>query len=356
VATRRYDHAIELRAPRGDPLRNSMLPPSLTPSAIVRELDRYVIGQDDAKKIVAVAVYAHFRKIDRASARDSAVAKSNVLLIGPSGTGKTLMCETLSRILGVPFVTAEATALAQTRFVNEEIEAVLQRLIERAGDDVDAARRGIVFIDEIDKLKSGGAREGGSSGESVQHALLKIMEGAQVKVGGGRYLDTTDILFICGGAFVALDDIIKSQTHGYGFIATSTGDNRKILDRLNSRVKPTDLFTYGLIPEFTGRLPIIARFDVLTRAMLVRIMTEPRNAIYPQFRDIFHAEGVDLVVEPKVFEQIAELAIEYKTGARSLRGLFEELVTPILYDVPDDKTIRKVVVESMFDDARYLRG
>ncbi|MEO6927930.1 MAG: AAA family ATPase [Casimicrobiaceae bacterium] len=333
-----------------------MLSTSLTPSAIVRELDQYVIGQADAKKIVAVAVYAHFRKIERASRGDAVVAKSNVLLIGPSGCGKTLLCETLSGILGVPFVTAEATALAQTRFVNEEIEAVLQRLIERAQGDGVAARRGIVFIDEIDKLKSGGNRDGGSSGESVQHALLKIMEGAQVKVGNGQYLDTTDILFICGGAFVALDEIIKSQTHGYGFIATSTGDNRSILDRLNSRVKPTDLFTYGLIPEFTGRLPIIARFDTLTRAMLVRIMTEPRNAIYPQFVDIFKSEGVELVVEPKVFEQISELAIEYKTGARSLRGLFEELVTPILYEVPDDKGIRKVVVSSMFSDPQYLRG
>ncbi len=332
-----------------------MLASTLTPSAIVRELDQYVIGQDAAKKIVAVAVYAHFRKIDRAGRGDAAVAKSNVLLIGPSGSGKTLMCETLSRILGVPFVTAEATALAQTRFVNEEIEAVLLRLIERAQGDVAAARRGIVFIDEIDKLKAGSNRDGGSSGESVQHALLKIMEGAQVKVGNGEYLDTTDILFICGGAFVALDEIIKSQTHGYGFIATSTGDNRSILERLNSRVKPTDLFTYGLIPEFTGRLPIIARFDVLTRAMLVRIMTEPRNAIYPQFRDIFAAEGVDLVVDTKVFEQISELAIEYKTGARSLRGLFEELITPILYDVPDDKRIRKVVVSSMFSEPQYLR-
>ncbi len=332
-----------------------MLSTTLTPSAIVRELDAYVIGQDDAKKVVAVAVYTHFRKVARAVARDAAVTKSNVLMIGPSGTGKTLMCETLSRILGVPFASAEATALAQTRFVNEEIEAVLQRLIERAGGDIDAASRGIVFIDEIDKLKAPAGREGGSSGESVQHALLKIMEGAQVRLADGRYLDTTSILFVCGGAFVGLDDIIHSQTHGYGFIATSTGDNRRILDRLNSRVKPTDLFTYGLIPEFTGRLPIIARFSPLSRALLVRIMTEPRNAIYPQFRDIFEAEGVELVVEPRVFEQIAELAIEYKTGARSLRGLFEELLTPVLFDVPDDKTIAKVVMSSMFSDAEYAR-
>jgi ATP-dependent Clp protease ATP-binding subunit ClpX len=332
-----------------------MLSTTLTPGAIVRELDAYVIGQDDAKKVVAVAVYTHFRKVARAAARDAAVTKSNVLMIGPSGTGKTLMCETLSRILGVPFASAEATALAQTRFVNEEIEAVLQRLIERAGGDIGAASRGIVFIDEIDKLKAPAGREGGSSGESVQHALLKIMEGAQVRLADGRYLDTTSILFVCGGAFVGLDDIIRSQTHGYGFIATSSGDNRRILDRLNSRVKPTDLFTYGLIPEFTGRLPIIARFSPLSRALLVRIMTEPRNAIYPQFRDIFAAEGVELAVEPRVFEQIAELAIEYKTGARSLRGLFEELLTPVLFDVPDDKTIAKVVMSSMFSDAEYVR-
>ncbi len=333
-----------------------MLQPTMTPSAIVRELDQYVIGQDDAKKIVAVAVYAHFRKIARARDADVAVAKSNVLMIGPSGTGKTLMCETLARILGVPFVTAEATALAQTRFANEEIEAVLTRLVERAQGDTDLARRGIVFIDEIDKLKARNSRDSGTSGESVQHALLKIMEGAEVKIGGGQYLDTTDILFICGGAFVGLEEIIKSQTHGYGFIATSTGDNRKILDQLNSRVKPTDLFTYGLIPEFTGRLPIIARFDALSRAMLVRIMTEPRNAIYPQFRDIFKGEGTELEVGARVFEQIAELAIEYKTGARSLRGLFEELIAPILYDVADDHAIRKVVVSSMFSEAQYVRA
>jgi ATP-dependent Clp protease ATP-binding subunit ClpX len=266
------------------------------------------------------------------------------------------MCETLSAILGVPFASAEATALAQTRFVNEEIEAVLQRLIERAGGDLAAAARGIVFIDEIDKLKSKGTAEGTTSGERVQHALLKIMEGAQVRLADGRYLDTTGILFVCGGAFVGLDEIIRSQTHGYGFIATSSGDNRRILDRLNSRVKPTDLFTYGLIPEFTGRLPIIARFGALSRELLVRIMTEPRHAIYPQFRDLFAAEGVDLVVEPRVFEQVAELAIEYKTGARSLRGIFEEILAPVLYVVPDDKSIRKVVVSSMFAEPAIERG
>jgi ATP-dependent Clp protease ATP-binding subunit ClpX len=314
-----------------------------------------VIGQDPAKRIVAVAVYTHYRKIARANQDQVPVAKSNVLLIGPSGTGKTLLCETLSHALSLPFVTAEATSLAQTRFVNEEIEAVLQRLLDKAGGDVERARRGIVFIDEIDKLKPMDGAPRGGSGESVQHALLKIMEGAQVKLGGGAYIDTTDILFVCGGAFVGLDEIVASQTHGYGFIATSNTENQRILDRLNTRVKPTDLFTYGLIPEFTGRLPIIARFSELTRDMLVRILTEPRNSIYRQFVEIFAAERVALEVAPRVFEQIAELAIEYKTGARSLRGIFEELLTPVLYVVPDDPTIRGVEIHSLFSEPVFVR-
>ncbi len=333
-----------------------MLDPSIKPSSIVEYLDGHVIGQDAAKRIVAVAVYTHFRKIAQSERDGIPIAKSNVLLIGSSGTGKTLLCETLSGFLDVPFVTAEATSLAQSRFVNEEIEAVMLRLVDRAGGDLWKARHGIVFIDEIDKLKAPEGRQGGSSGESVQHALLKIMEGSQVKLHSGKYVDTTNILFICGGAFVGLEEIIKSQTHGYGFIATSKGDDQKILDRLNTRVKPTDLFTYGLIPEFTGRLPIIARFQDLTRDMLVRIMTEPRDALYQQFHDIFRIEGVELDVKPRVFEQIAELALEYKTGARSLRGIFEELITPVLYTIPDQPDIRRVTITSLFNEPVYERA
>jgi ATP-dependent Clp protease ATP-binding subunit ClpX len=334
----------------------TMLDESATPSAIVRYLDQYVIGQDVAKRIVAVAVYTHYRKIARARHEGVPVAKSNLLLIGPSGTGKTLLCETLSHALTLPFVTAEATSLAQTRYVNEEIEAVLQRLVDKAGGDICRAQRGIVFIDEIDKLKAADGQPRAGSGESVQHALLKIMEGSQVKLAGGTYIDTTNILFVCGGAFVGLDEIIASQTHGYGFIATSSGDNQKILDRLNTRVKPTDLFTYGLIPEFTGRLPIMARFSELSRDMLVRILTEPKNSIHRQFLEIFGNEGVELKVAARVFEQIAELAIEYKTGARSLRGIFEELLTPIMYVVPDDPSIREVQIASLFTDPVFVRA
>jgi ATP-dependent Clp protease ATP-binding subunit ClpX len=330
-----------------------LLDTNAKPSQIVRALDEFVIGQDDAKKTVAVAVYAHFRKIAKSQQDGIPIVKSNVLLIGPSGTGKTLLCETLSRILGVPFVTAEATSLAQTRWVNEEIEAMLQRLIDKAGGDIGKARSGIVFIDEIDKLKATGKEPRSISGESVQHALLKIMEGSQVKLAGAQYVDTTHMLFICGGAFVGLDEIM-AQVHSFGFISTSENENLKILDRLNARVKPTDLFTYGLIPEFTGRLPIIARFHELTKDMLVRIMTEPRDSIYSQFRDIFRIEGVELTVERKVFEQISELAIEYKTGARSLRGLFEELIAPILFAVPDNPDIRRVVITSLFSEPTYV--
>ena len=325
----------------------------MTPSAIVKYLDQYVVGQDDAKKIVAVAVYSHYKKIEKSLQDTVELDKSNVLLVGSTGTGKTLLCETLARALQVPFVTADATSLAQTEYVNEEIDAILQRLLEKVDGDVARAQCGIVFIDEVDKLRALSGQARGASGEGVQHALLKIMEGAPVRLKDSRYIDTTNILFICGGAFVGLRSIL-AKTHTFGFISTSEGDNQNILDRLNTRIKPTDLFEYGLIPEFAGRLPIIASFQDLDREMLVRIMTEPRNAIYRQFREILNGEQVALTVAPLVFEQIAELAIEYKVGARSLRGIFEEMITPVLYAVPDDPRIRKVVIGSLFDEARLL--
>jgi ATP-dependent Clp protease ATP-binding subunit ClpX len=329
--------------------------PRATPSAIVGYLDQYVIGQDEAKKTLAVAVYAHYRKCGRAQGNASTMTKSNVLLIGPTGTGKTLMCETLSRAIDVPFVTADAPSLAQTEYVGDEIEAMLQRLVDKAGGDLDRARRGIVFIDEVDKLKAVSSQGRGTSGESVQNALLQIMEGAPVKLRDGRYVDTTDVLFICGGAFVGLDQIL-TRTHSFGFISTTEDDNQKILDRLNARVKPTDLFEFGLIPEFAGRLPVVTRLTELSKAMLVRIVTEPRDAIFRSFQEIFRAEGVELVVAPAVFEQMAELAIEYKIGARSLRGIFEEMITPALYLVPDRKDIRKVAFRSLFEDADFVCG
>ena len=321
----------------------------------MRHLDQYVIGQDEAKKVLAVAVYSHYKKISGSLKNDEGIAKSNVLIIGSSGTGKTLLCETLSKMLGVPFVTADATSLAQTKYVGEEIEAILQRLVEQADGDIGKAQAGIVFIDEIDKLKTAEGQTRAVSGESVQHALLKIMEGFPVKLKNNLYIDTSNILFICGGAFIGLDKI-RAKTQSFGFFATTSDDDQNILDRLNNRIKPTDLFEFGLIPEFTGRLPIIANFQELTRNMLVRIMTEPRNSIYKQYVEIFKSEGVELSIGPRVFEQISELAVEYKTGARSLRGIFEELMTPILYAVPDDPTIQRVVITSLFEEPSLIKG
>ena len=329
----------------------------MTPSQIVKFLDQHVVGHEEAKRQIAVAVHTHYRKIALATQDKTEIVKSNVLLIGPTGTGKTLLCETLSRALDVPFVTANATSLSQSQYVNAEIEAILQRLIEKAGGNLESAQRGIVFIDEVDKLKKHdegtGHAGGGRGGEHVQHALLKIMEGAPVRLPGERYLDTRQILFICGGAFVGLNEIL-ANSQAFGFISTDEGDNQKVLDRLNARVKPTDLFQYGLIPEFSGRLPIVARLNPLTREMLVRIMVEPKNSLYHQFQAILAQDGVVLKIEPDVFEQIAELAMEYKAGARSLRGIFEEMLMPALYLVPDHPEVKQVVITSLFDDPRYL--
>ena len=334
-------------------VQDQFLPAGLTPSAIVARLSQYVIGQDEAKKTLAVAVYSHYRRVTGERLAGGGVVKSNILLIGPTGSGKTLMCETLSRILDVPFVTADAPALAQTEFVGNEIEAMLQRLVDRAGNDLQRAGRGIVFIDEVDKLKAVSGQSRSASGEAVQNALLKIMEGTPVKLRDGRHIDTTDVLFICGGAFVGLEQIL-TRTHSFGFIATSEDDNQRILDRLNSRVKPTDLFEFGLIPEFAGRLPVVTRLHELTRDMLMRIQTEPQDSLYRQFQLLFRSEGVELVIEPHVISQIADLAIEYKIGARSLRGIFEELMTPALYVVPDRRDIRKVVFRSLFEDPEFV--
>jgi len=327
----------------------------LTPSAIVRYLDRYVIGHDEAKRTIAVAVYTHLRKVARARRDGGRIVKSNVLMIGPTGCGKTFLCETLARALRVPFVTAEATSLAQARYVADEIAAIMQRLADGAGGDLARAQHGIVFIDEIDKLKARAGDAGARSGESVQHALLKLMEGATVRLADGGYIDTTNVLFICGGAFVGLDRIAASG-HPYGYISTTGAEDLSILARLNTRVKPNDLVAFGLIPEFTGRLPITVRFEPLTKALLVRIMTEPQDSLYAQFRELLAAEGVELAVADEAFEQIAELAVQYQTGARSLRGLFEELIAPAVYLVPDDATIRRVEVPSIFNEPKIVRG
>ncbi len=325
----------------------------LTPSSIVRYLDQHVIGQDEAKRALAVVVYQHYKKIalsPEALASTTALGKSNVLLIDPTGTGKTLLCDTLSRAINVPFVTADATSLVQTKFVNEEIEAILQRLVNKADGNIARAERGIVFIDEIDKLKAADAQSRATSGASVQHSLLKIMEGSLVKLNSGQAIDTPNIMFICGGAFVGLENVI-ANSKAYGFISLTDASNQQVLDRLNSRIKPTDLIAYGLIPEFTGRLPVVASLKPLSKAMLVKIMTEPKNCLYNQFREVLKREGAELTIAPRVFDEIAALAAEYKVGARSLRGIFEEMIAPVLFVLPDRNDIKRVEINSLFDDA-----
>lgn len=324
----------------------------IKPSDIVRYLDRYVIGQDDAKRTLAVAVYAHRCKLalgNKGGADALGMDKSNVLIVGPTGCGKTLLCATLARRLAIPFVTADATVLAQSQYVGREIEAIMARLLERAGGNPQRAEQGIVFIDEVDKLKTTGNGGGAAaSGESVQHALLKIMEGYPVHLPDGRIIDTKGVLFICGGAFVGLEQIME-RTRSYGYVATTQGDDEKILERLNSRIKPTDLVEFGLIPEFTGRLPIVVRVQPLSREMLARVMVEPHDALYRQFQAILAEEGVRLVVAPRVFGQIADIALEYKAGARSLRGIFEELLTPVLFAVPDRPEVKQVHICSLYE-------
>jgi ATP-dependent Clp protease ATP-binding subunit ClpX len=325
----------------------------LTPSTLVQYLDQYVVGQEDAKKVLAVAIYSHYKKL--ASARTTAIefSKSNVLLIGPTGSGKTLVCETLARALNVPFVTADATSLAQTKYVNEEVESILLRLLDKAEGNLQKAQNGIVFIDEIDKLKASPGSDQSTSGDRVQHALLKIMEGARVKLGEGRFLDTANILFICGGAFVGLEKI-TSKSNAFGFLSMTDEEDRQILERLSSRIKPTDLFLFGLIPEFVGRLPVVARFHALSKEALVKVMTEPKNSLYRQYQEMLRQEGVTLKIEHQVFEQIAELAEEYKVGARGLRGLFEEVLAPLLYVIPDRNDVRQVLINSLFEEPRLL--
>jgi ATP-dependent Clp protease ATP-binding subunit ClpX len=331
---------------------------NIKPSDIVRYLDQYVIGQDDAKQTLAVAVHMHRRKLALGNkGADMGMDKSNVLIVGPTGCGKTLLCATLARQLDIPFVAADATVLAQSQYIGQEIAAIMTRLLERANDDLQQAGQGIVFIDEVDKLRTsgGGTTANGISGESVQHALLKIMEGYPVHLPDGRIVDTRGILFICGGAFVGLEQVME-RTRSYGYVATAQGGDNQILARLNSRIKPTDLVEFGLIPEFTGRLPIVIRVQPLSREMLARVMVEPKNALYRQFQGILAEEGVQLVVHPRVFGQIADIALEYKTGARSLRGIFEELLTPVLFALPDRPEVRQVHIRSLYEAPIFVGG